>query len=200
MLEWRGMYRRPFTWLVLAALTSLWLIDTLPALAVTLRDEAYTYRAEGYDAQQRGDRATALALYQKAAQLDPTYAAPHNDIGILMEEQGRMEEAERAYQQALRIDPNYLEAHANLAMLYERLGNKELAIYHWLKRYQGGDPYDPWTVRAEERLAALGVLEKYPGLKGSLYTKRQIFNEEFDEHAKSIKDFRAVTEQHGNWP
>ncbi len=200
MLVCRSMYRRPFTWLVLAGFAPLVLIDSLSVCAATLRDEAYTYRAEGYDAQQRGDKTTALAFYQKAAQLDPTYAAPHNDIGILMEEQGRMEEAERAYQQALRIDPNYLEAHANLAMLYERLGNNELAIYHWLKRYQGGDPYDPWTVRAEERLAALGVLEKYPGLKGSLYTKRQMFNEAFEENAKSIKDFRAITEQHGNWP
>ena len=194
------MCTRLFTWSVLIGCACLLLIAISPACASTLREEAYTYRAEGYDAQQRGDKANALALYQKAAQLDPSYAAPNNDLGILFEEQGRLEEAERAYQQALRVDPNYLEAHANLAMLYERMGNKELATYHWLKRYEGGDPYDPWTIRAEERLAALGVLEKYPGLKGALYTRRQQFNNEFDEHEKSLKDFHAITEQHGNWP
>lgn len=168
--------------------------------AASLRDEAVGYRIQGYEAQRRGDTANALSLYQKAAALDSTYPTPHNDIGVLFEEQGRLEEAEQAYRQALTLNPNYLEAHANLAMLYERMGQKEKAIYHWLKRYQLGDPHDPWTARAEERLVALGVLKSYPGLKGQIYTRRRVVAQELQAHDRSLEEFHAVTEEQGDWP
>ncbi|MBI4342107.1 MAG: tetratricopeptide repeat protein [Candidatus Omnitrophica bacterium] len=171
----------------------------LPAFA-NLREEAITYREQGYEAQRRGDQANALAYYQKAAALDPAYPAPFNDIGVLLEEQGRLEDAERAYQQALTLNPSYLEPHANLAMLYERMGQKEKAIYYWLKRYELGDPYDPWTSRAEERLVALGVLKYHPGAKGSLFSRKHAIEEQLREHARSIEEFHAVTDEDGPWP
>lgn len=168
--------------------------------AASLREEAITYRIQGYEAQRRGDHPTALSLYQKAAALDPSYPTPHNDAGVLLEEEGRMQDAEQSYRKALELNPNYLEAHGNLAMLYERMGQKEKAIFHWMKRYQLGDPYDPWTARAEERLVALGVLKTYPGLKGRLYTRRRLTDQEFQSHARSLEEFHALTQQHGDWP
>ena len=176
------------------------LIPNTMTAASGLREEAVTYRIQGYEAQRRGDRASAMSLYQKATALDPTYPTPLNDLGVMYEDEGRMEEAERSYQQALLLNPNYLEAHANLAMLYERLGQKEKAIYHWMKRYQLGDPYDPWTSRAEERLVALGVLKTHPGLKGKIFSRRRIISQEFDTQEKSLQEFHAVTEEHGDWP
>ena len=183
---------------VLAA--SFLLIPTFVTSAASLREEAVVYRVQGYEAQHRGDNIDAVANYQKAIALDPSYPAPYNDLGVVLEEQGRLEEARLSYQQALAIDPNYLEAHANLAMLYERMGDKEQAIYHWLKRYQLGDPYDEWTVRAEERLTALGMLTTYPGLKGSLYTRSRIVSDELRSHAKTLEEYHSITEEHGDWP
>ena len=170
------------------------------AFAGTLREEAVGYRVQGFEAQRRGDVASALTFYQKAAALDPTYPTPRNDIGVLLEDQGRLQDAEQSYQKALELNPNYLEAHANLAMLYERMGQKEKAIVHWLKRYQLGDPYDPWTARAEERLVALGVLKDYPGMKGTMYTRRRVVGGELESQKKSLEEFHAVTEEHGDWP
>jgi tetratricopeptide (TPR) repeat protein len=175
------------------------IIPSTLAPAASLREEAIGYRSQGYEAQRRGDKASALTLYQKAAALDPSYPTPHNDAGVLLEELGRTEEAEREYLQALSLSPNYLEPHANLAMLYERMGQKEKAIFHWLKRYELGDPYDPWTARAEERLMALGVLKTHPGLKGRIFSRRRILNQEFEAHAQSLEDFHAVTKEHGDW-
>jgi len=183
-----------------AFLLFLLIVPSVESFAGTLREEAITYRTQGYEQQRRGDLEAALASYQKAAALDPGYPTPQNDLGVLYEQKGRFDEAEEAYRQALTLNPNYLEAHANLAMLYERVGKKEQAIYHWLKRYQLGDPYDPWTARSEERLVALGVLTTYPGLKGRIYTRRRIIEEAFQAHAKSLEEFRAVTDEHKNWP
>ncbi len=171
-----------------------------PGAAGTLREEAVGYRTQGYEAQRRGDRESAFGYYQKAAALDTTYATPWNDAGVLLEDEGRLEEAERAYQQALALSPNYLEAHANLAMLYERMGQKEKAIYHWLKRYQLGDMHDPWTARAEERLVALDVLKSYPGMKGRIYNRRRLVEEELQKYENTLEEFEAVTEAHGYGP
>ena len=194
------MYRRTFRYTTLSGLACLVLIPHVAALAGTLREEAIAYRMQGYEAQRRGDRDAALQWYQKAAALDQTYPTPLNDVGVILEEAGRFQDAERSYQQALLLNPNYLEAHANLAMLYERMGQKEKAIYHWMKRFQLGDPYDPWTARAEERLVALGVLKSYPGLKGQLYTRRRITTQELQKHAQSLEEFHAVTDESSDWP
>ncbi|MBI4597363.1 MAG: tetratricopeptide repeat protein [Candidatus Omnitrophica bacterium] len=200
MLDSLRMTHRTCAPNVIAGLAILTIVPTTAIRASTLRDEAVGYRAQGYEAQQRGDLESALSFYQKAATLDPSYATPLNDAGVLLEEKGRFDEAESAYQQALMIHPNYPDAHANLAMLYERWAQKEKAIYHWMKRYQLGEPHDPWTARAEERLVALGVFAHYPGLKGQVYTRRRIVDNEMNAHAQSVEEFRAVTEAHGNWP
>src|SRR3989338_3245496 len=181
----------------LVGLASLVTFPTSLISAATLREEAVTYRTQGYEAQRRGDTAGATTLYQKAVALDPTYPAPHNDLGVLLEQEGRLEEAERAYQQALALDPDYLVAHANLAMLYERIGEKEKAIAHWMTRYQKGDPLDPWTNRAKERLASFGVPTASAGLGDGF---RRAAADEVQAHAKSIEEFHAVTEEHGDWP
>ncbi len=172
------------------------------ARAAPLQQEAAGYRQQGLEAQQRGDREAARAWYQKAVTLDPTYAAPHNDLGILDEEAGRLEDAERSYVQALALDPNCVDAHANLAMLYERTGEREKATYHWMKRYQLGDPADEWRVRAESRLIALGMLNA-PSLKGQQQGRQQgrqkVLDDVFRAHAQSLEEFRNLTDAHGDW-
>ena len=200
MLDYPRMYKSTVTYTALIGLACLLLIPTSIASASSLREQAVAYRIQGYEAQERGEKAEALSLYQKAVALDPSYPAPSNDLGIIREEQGDLKEAEKMYRQALDRNPDYFEAHANLAMLYERMGDKEKAIYHWLKRYQLGDEDDPWTLRAEERLMALGVLQAYPGMKGTFYTRHRAVSQEFENHAKSLKDFHVITEQQGDWP
>jgi tetratricopeptide (TPR) repeat protein len=191
------MYRNISRVKALAGCAFLVLIPN--AIAGTLREEAASYRSQGYALQQQGDKAGALAFYQKAATLDASYPTPYNDAGILLEEQDRLEDAKQSYQQALAINPNYVDAHTNLALLYERMGEKDKAIVHWLKRYQLGEWDDPWTARAGERLVALGVLNS-DGLKAAPYTRRHIMDQAFEDNAKSLKEFHAVTTEHGDWP
>ena len=200
MLQSKCMNLRLFRYAALVGGAFLLTIPSRVLCAATLREEALSYRVQGYEAQRRGDLEGALSLYQKAGALDPTYPTPHNDAGVIMEEQGRLGDAEQQYRRAIELNQNYLEAHANLAMLYERMGKKEQAIYHWMKRYQLGDPYDPWTARAEERLVALGVLKTYPGLKGRIYSRRRLIDQELQAHAQSLEEFHAVTEEHDHWP
>ncbi len=164
------------------------------ATAAHLRDEAVSYRQEGYERQRRGDLDGAISAYQKAIDVDPAYAAPFNDLGVIYEQQGQFDAAEQAYEEAIKIDPEYAAAHSNLALLSERLGHKEKAIVHWLKRYQMGEPRDPWTAHAEQRLIALGVLKSYPGLKSQVFTRRRVLEQELAANEKTLRDFRGMTE------
>lgn len=192
----------------------------------TLHDDALVHRAQGYEAQQRGDRVAALEHYRKAVAMDPTYAVPLNDIGILLEEDGRFEEAERAYLQAIAVSPYYLGPYTNLALLYERMGQKEKAAYYWMKRTQLGTADDPWTQRAQERLQALGVAlppaiavtppeppvvhRPFEGKTApppaaatptsEISARRRVIDHVFHEQDESTKEFHAATEAHGNWP
>lgn len=180
-----------------------------PAGAV-LRDDAVAYRTQGYEAQQRGDRSGAISWYQKAAALDPLYPAPHNDLGVVLEEEGRLEDAQHAYERALALDPQFAEAHSNLALLAERRGDKEQAVSHWLKRYQLGPSTDLWAVKAKERLIALGALSKeaqpqapstpeLPAVVEVLPQPQSLVHQEFEAHEQSRREFYAVTEAQGDW-
>jgi len=222
------MQRKTFRCAAIVGLACLVTAPNPSIDAASFREEAVTYRIQGYEAQRRGNPAEALSLYQKAAMLDPGYPTPHNDAGVVLEEAGRPEDAERFYKQALALNPTYLEAHANLAMLYERMGEKEKAIYHWLKRYQLGEAADPWTTRAKERLIALGMLprsapqpepqlqsepelqsqpepqpEPQPASQPAEHgppTRERLVDDELQAHAQSLKEFHSLTDQHGDWP
>ncbi|MBU1911971.1 MAG: tetratricopeptide repeat protein [Candidatus Omnitrophica bacterium] len=126
----------------------------------SVSSDAEAYRTKGYDAQQRGDIDTAIEWYQKAANLMPDYASPHNDLGILFESKGWLDRAESEYEKALAIDSGYKEVHTNMALLYERKGELEKAAFHWMRRYKLGSPEDPWTQEAKNRLEKLGLIDK----------------------------------------
>lgn len=81
----------------------------------------------------------ALACYEKACQLDSTYADYTNALGQLFQEEGKAEEAEKAFLSALSINPNYLDARLNLAQLYLDKGGRD-----------GSD--SPFLQKAEELL------------------------------------------------
>jgi Flp pilus assembly protein TadD len=48
----------------------------------------------------------AVQHWEKAAEIDPTYAAAWNDLGIGYEQQGRFDDARKAYEKALQLDAN----------------------------------------------------------------------------------------------
>ncbi len=52
------------------------------------------------------------------------------NLGVLLEDLGRADEAIEAYQGAIEEDPTLADGHYNLARLYESLGKPQHAIRH----------------------------------------------------------------------
>jgi Flp pilus assembly protein TadD len=123
-----------------------------------IKKEAESYRQQGYEYQKMGNLEGAMTFYQKATQLDPGYALAYNDLGIIYEANGCPECAEQVYQKAIELDPKLLSAYSNLALLYESQDNLGRASFYWSKRVELGNPQDPWTIRARQRMEDINAV------------------------------------------
>ena len=61
----------------------------------------------------------ALYRWQKAVELDPSYAAAWNNLAIAYEHEGKFEEAKKAYERALELDPKNLMIRQNYDLFKE---------------------------------------------------------------------------------
>ena len=52
------------------------------------------------------------------------------NLGVLLEDIGRRNEAVEAYEKALRSNPRMADCHYNLALLYKTLGRPKQALRH----------------------------------------------------------------------
>ena len=60
----------------------------------------------GIQVAQRGLWKEAIYRWERATQLDPSYAAAFNNLAIAYEHEGQLSKARDAYEKALRIEPN----------------------------------------------------------------------------------------------
>ena len=68
--------------------------------------------------------------------LDPDDPTPHFNLGVLLEELGRRDEAVLAYRQAILRDPDFADAHCNLGLLLESVGSRQEAVRHLMAARQ----------------------------------------------------------------
>ena len=61
----------------------------------------------------------ALYRWEKATQLDPTYAAAWNNLAIAYEHEGKFEDAKKAYEKALQLEPKNLMIRQNYDLFKE---------------------------------------------------------------------------------
>ncbi len=89
-----------------------------PALA-DARSDAKSQVAFGINVAQRGLWREAIYRWEKAVELDPSYAAAFNDLAIAYEHEGQLDKARKAYEKALELDPNNTEIRQNFELFKE---------------------------------------------------------------------------------
>lgn len=75
----------------------------------------------------RTDKDLITSLLKRSVALDPRFADPHLQLGILYASDQRYTDAILEYQQATKLKPDLADAHYRLAQAYSRTGNKTLA-------------------------------------------------------------------------
>jgi len=73
----------------------------------------------GISVAQRGLWREAIYRWEKAVEVDPTYAAAFNDLAIAYEHEGQLDKARKAYEKALAIDPNNAQIRQNYELFKE---------------------------------------------------------------------------------
>ena len=88
--------------------TLLVLLSTLAVapVAADVRGDAKKQVEFGISVAQRGLWREAIYRWERAAQIDPTYAAAHNNLAIAYEHEGELEKARAAYEKAVELEPD----------------------------------------------------------------------------------------------
>ncbi len=101
-----------------AVLLTLSVLAAAPAYADARRDA----RAQvdfGINVAQRGLWREAIYRWEKATEIDPTYAAAFNDLAIAYEHEGQLDKARKAYERALELEPNNSQIRQNYELFKE---------------------------------------------------------------------------------
>lgn len=70
------------------------------------KSEAKSQVEFGINVAQRGLWREAIYRWEKATELDSSYAAAYNNLAVAYEHEGMLEKAGAAYERALKLEPN----------------------------------------------------------------------------------------------
>ena len=98
--------------------------------------------ALGVSGDPKGDLERADELESKAIALDPDWTWPHALKGVILQTQGRAEEAVAEHERALALDPSNAEAAAQLGIDYQFLGRFDKSL-EYLDKAILASPHDP---------------------------------------------------------
>jgi len=86
--------------------------------------------------QRNRDYRSALTIWQDTTEKCPDNSRAHNNLGAVLDQQGKVQEAIGHYEQALRLKPDYAEAHYNLGIDLMGQGRLPEAIGHYERALQ----------------------------------------------------------------
>ena len=108
----------------------------------------------GVDLELFSEVEQATKMYRQALEVDPAHPDAHNNLGRLLQDEGRLAEAEACYRAALESVPDHLVATFNLATVFEDRKQFEEAE----RLYRSTLDLDPDFADANYNLA--GLLER----------------------------------------
>ena len=88
--------------LVVAALLTI----AVAPIVADARGEAKQQVEFGIAVAQRGLWREAIYRWERATEIDPTYAAAHNNLAIAYEHEGDLGKARAAYEKAIELEPS----------------------------------------------------------------------------------------------
>lgn len=88
-------------------------------LSADARSDARKQVQFGISVAQKGLWREAIYRWERATQIDPTYAAAHNNLAIAYEHEGELDKARKAYEKAIELDPTNASIKQNYELFRE---------------------------------------------------------------------------------
>lgn len=73
----------------------------------------------GVDVAMRGLWREAIYRWQRAVELDPTYAQAFNNLAVAYEHEGQLDKARQAYEKAVALEPQNIQIRQNYDLFKE---------------------------------------------------------------------------------
>ncbi len=108
----------------------------------------------------QGDAEAALAHLQAAAAMDEHHSDSHFQLGHLLHELGRRDEAESELNKAITADPNHVPARVALGQLYRRSNRPELAAEALKLALRADEDSVPALAEMAATMLALGQVDE----------------------------------------
>ncbi len=119
---------------LVAVLGSSFILGTADVQAKS--DEAIRRNNYGAELLKQGKLAEAIAEFQRAVELDPSYVAAQRNLGYAYDRQGQVEQAVAAYRKAIELEPGDAVTRNNLGVLYDKKGMYGEAVGEFEKALQ----------------------------------------------------------------
>ena len=103
---------------IIPATLVLMLAAAAPA-AADARGDAKKQVEFGISVAQRGLWREAIYRWERATQIDPSYAAAYNNLAVAYEHEGEFEKARTAYEKAIELDPENALVKQNFELFKE---------------------------------------------------------------------------------
>ena len=107
----------------------------------------------------------ALPCLQKAVRLLPRDAEVQNNMGLVLQELGKLGPAELSYRRAISMAPDFFSAHSNLLMLQSYSASSDPSRYFEQARRYGkavaayvSKPFDAWSCRKDAARLRIGIV------------------------------------------
>jgi Flp pilus assembly protein TadD len=102
-----------------SALTTLTVLLSAAPASADARGDAKAQVAFGINVAQRGLWREAIYRWERAVEIDPSYAEAFNNLGVAYEHEGDFEKARQAYEKAVALDPNNAQIRQNYDLFKE---------------------------------------------------------------------------------
>ena len=132
----------------------------------------------------QGNLASAEAVFRELTRSHPKEATPYYKLGIIVERQGKADEAITLYRRTIEINSKHALAHNSLAIALARQGQMEDAIGEWRQALEINAEYaDAWTNLG---LALWQQGQKSQGLENLKKAKELYLKQNDPQKAKQI--------------
>jgi tetratricopeptide (TPR) repeat protein len=102
----------------------------------TTSNNFVVHRNYGMALAYKGRLNEALFHFQRALEIDPSYAQTYHDMGTALMLNGDFDESVKYLEHSLKLRPNYSKSHYNLGLALMRLGRFKEAEYHFRRAVQ----------------------------------------------------------------